>query len=306
MGDQCPSPAPPCPQTPGPGLAAFRTSPSLDWVSPVAPAENTVRAMQYLFFSSDFPLSYHSTALSDSIYYQDHPTVTWQCAYPVSAHSLPHSYSTPTIQPMYRTRVLNCLVISDSSTVPINRSTILYWQSTRSVFSTNSSFPVHGCPSMSVWQFPPDHRCPFLMVHYTAVIHHGEACGHNRGTFSQSNDGPSTIPIQWAPTQVHHNAVRGHHTALQRTKTQKYALTRLERATCPSQPFLVSTAYKTPLHTIMWIQQHSIHLEDQTSPMPSILHDRISSGLYNICYPWFSSHCDFCQISMFFLMRLCT
>ena len=53
-GGPYPSPAPPCPQTPGPGLAAFRTSPSLDWVSPVAPAENTVRAMQYLFFSLDF------------------------------------------------------------------------------------------------------------------------------------------------------------------------------------------------------------------------------------------------------------
>ena len=54
MGDQCPSLAPPCPQTPGLGLAGFRTSPSLDWVSPVAPAQNTVRAMQYLFFSLDF------------------------------------------------------------------------------------------------------------------------------------------------------------------------------------------------------------------------------------------------------------
>ena len=44
------------------------------------------------------------------------------------AQSLPPSYSTPTIQPMYRTRVLNYLIISDSSIVPINRSTILYWQ----------------------------------------------------------------------------------------------------------------------------------------------------------------------------------
>ena len=58
------------------------------------------------------------------------------------------------------------------------------------------------------------------------------------------------FPIQWASTQVHHIAVRGQHTALQRTKTQKYALTRLERATCPNQPFLVTTAYKTPLHTL--------------------------------------------------------
>ena len=79
------------------------------------------------------------------------------------------------------------------------------------------------------------------------------------------------FPIQWAPMQVHHNAVRGHHTALQRTKTQEYMLTRLERATCPSQPFLVSTAYKTPLHTITWIQQRGIHLEDQTSHVPFIL-----------------------------------
>ena len=73
------------------------------------------------------------------------------------------------------------------------------------------------------------------------------------------------------PTEVHHNVVRGNHTALQRTKTQEYALTRLEHTTCPSQPFLVSTAYKTPLHTITWIQQHGIHLQDQTSQMPSIL-----------------------------------
>ena len=57
-------------------------------------------------------------------------------------------------------------------------------------------------------------------------------------------------PIQWAPMQLYHNAVRGHHTALQRTKTQEYALTRLERAIYPNQPFLVLTAYKTPLHTI--------------------------------------------------------
>ena len=55
---------------------------------------------------------------------------------------------------MYHTCVLNCLVISDSSTVPINRSTILYWQLTRNVFSTDFSFPVHGCPSMSVWLIP--------------------------------------------------------------------------------------------------------------------------------------------------------
>ena len=54
MGDQYPSLALPWPQTPGPGLAAFRTSPSLDWVSPIAPIENMVRAMQYLFFSLDF------------------------------------------------------------------------------------------------------------------------------------------------------------------------------------------------------------------------------------------------------------
>ena len=54
MGDQCPSLAPPCPQTPGPGLAVFRTNPSLDWVSYVDPAENMVRAIQYLFFSLDF------------------------------------------------------------------------------------------------------------------------------------------------------------------------------------------------------------------------------------------------------------
>ena len=37
-----------------PGLAVFHTNPSLDWVSPVALAENMVRAMQYLFFSLDF------------------------------------------------------------------------------------------------------------------------------------------------------------------------------------------------------------------------------------------------------------
>ena len=62
MGDHRPSPAPPCPQTPGPGLAAFRTSPSLDWVSPVAPAENTVLEHRSTFsflldFSSILPLS---------------------------------------------------------------------------------------------------------------------------------------------------------------------------------------------------------------------------------------------------------
>ena len=79
------------------------------------------------------------------------------------------------------------------------------------------------------------------------------------------------FPMQWAPTQVHHNAVHGHHTALQRTKTQEYALTRLEHAKCTSQPFLVSTVYKTPLHIITWIQQHSIHLEDQTSHVPFTL-----------------------------------
>ena len=54
MGDQYPSLAPPYPQKPGLGFAVFCTSPSLDWVSPVAPAENTVWAMQYVFFSLDF------------------------------------------------------------------------------------------------------------------------------------------------------------------------------------------------------------------------------------------------------------
>ena len=41
---------------------------------------------------------------------------------------------------MYHTRVLICPVLSDSSTVPINHSTILRWQPTRSVFSTH---PLH-------------------------------------------------------------------------------------------------------------------------------------------------------------------
>ena len=95
--------------------------------------------------------------------------------------------------------------------------------------------------------------------------------------------------------QVQHNAVRGHHTAVQRTKTQEYALTRLERAIYPNQPFLVLTAYKTPLHTITWIPHHSTHLEDHTSHVPFSSHDRIHQDYSVTTYtPYgFSFHCDF-------------
>ena len=149
MGDHRPSPAPPCPQTPGPGLAAFRTSPSLDWVSPVAPAENTVRAPQYLFFSLDFssilPLNCTLGFYSPS----GSPHCDLTVCLPSVRSTAPSLQSTPISQPMHRTCVQNCHSIRDSSAVPINHSTILCSCLTRSVFSTTHS-TVHGCPSMSV------------------------------------------------------------------------------------------------------------------------------------------------------------
>lgn len=56
MGDHHPSPAPPCPQTPGPGLAAFRTSHAPGWVSPVAPAETRYGLCSTFSFLLIFPL----------------------------------------------------------------------------------------------------------------------------------------------------------------------------------------------------------------------------------------------------------
>ena len=79
MGDHRPSPAPPCPHTPGPGLAAFRTSPSLDWVSPVALAENMVWGTTVPFLSLGFfpyPVTQLHSRILSIYYYQDHPTVT--------------------------------------------------------------------------------------------------------------------------------------------------------------------------------------------------------------------------------------
>ena len=148
MGDHHPSPAPPCPQTPGPGLAAFRTSPSLDWVSPVAPAENTVLEHRSTFsflldFSSILPLN---CTLGFYLLLSGPPhcdlTVVSTL---VSAHcflSPLNPYTTahvPHLRP-------NCHSIRDSSAVPINHSTILYERLTRSVYSTTVYFPVHGCP----------------------------------------------------------------------------------------------------------------------------------------------------------------
>ena len=152
MGDHRPSPAPPCPQTPGPGLAAFRTSPSLDWVSPVAPAENTVwgTAVPFLFsriFPSILPLN---CTLGFYPLLSGPPHCDLTVCLPSVRSTAPSLQSTPIPQPMYRTRVQNCHSIRDSSAVPINHSTILCSCLTRSVFSTNLSFPVHGCPSMPV------------------------------------------------------------------------------------------------------------------------------------------------------------
>ena len=149
MGDQCPSPAPPCPQTPGPGLAAFCTNPSLDWVSPVAPAENTVRAMQYLFFSLDFSSILPLNRTLGFYLLSGSPHYDLTVCLPNVRSTDPSLQSTLTPQPTYRTRVQHCHSTCDSSAVPINHSTILCSCLTRSVFSTNLPFPVHGCPYMS-------------------------------------------------------------------------------------------------------------------------------------------------------------
>ena len=87
MGNRHPSPAPPCPHTPGSGLAAFRTSPSLDWVSPVAPAENTIwsSAVPFLFLDFSSNLSLHCTLGFYSLSGSPHCDLT-VCLYLVSAH----------------------------------------------------------------------------------------------------------------------------------------------------------------------------------------------------------------------------
>ena len=126
MGNRHPPPAPPCPHTPGSGLAAFRTSPSLDWVSPVAPAENTIwsTAVPFLFLDFSSNLSLHCTLGFYSLSESPHCDLT-VCLYLVSAQLLPHSPQPLLLQPMYRTCVQNCCSTRDSSAVPINHSTTL-------------------------------------------------------------------------------------------------------------------------------------------------------------------------------------
>ena len=150
---------------------------------------------------------------------------------------------------MYRTCVQHCQSIRDSSAVPINHSTILYERLTRSVYSTPVYFPVHGCP-LCLYDppkpqvFSPDVFTIQLLSTTVRQVDTAEALFPNVMIVLFS------FPTQWVPTQVQHNAVCGHHTAVQRTKTQEYALPRLEHAIYPNQSFLVLPAYKTPLHTI--------------------------------------------------------
>ena len=116
MGDHRPSPAPPCPHTPSPGLAAFRTSPSLDWVSPVAPAENTVwgTAVPFLFlsdFSSILPLSC-TLGFYSLLSGPPHCDLT-VCLYLVSAQLLPRSpqplYYSPCTAPASRNVIASAI-----------------------------------------------------------------------------------------------------------------------------------------------------------------------------------------------------
>ena len=182
MGNRHPSPAPPCPHTPGSGLAAFRTSPSLDWVSPVAPAENTIwsTAVPFLFLDFSSNLSLHCTLGFYSLSGPPHCDLTVclpQCLVHCS-RTLPQPllYS-PCTAPASNTVIALAIPLRS----PVNHSTILCECLTRSVSSTTEYSPVHGCPYVCMaplttgflsWCFP-----------YKVAIHNGEVCGYNWGMF---------------------------------------------------------------------------------------------------------------------------
>ena len=126
MGNRHPSPAPPCPHTPGSGLAAFRTSPSLDWVSPVAPAENTVLEHRSTFsFLGYFLYPTTHCTLGFSLQLSGPPHYDLTVCLPQCPLTAPSLSSAPILQPMYRTCVQKYHCTRDSSAVPINHSTIL-------------------------------------------------------------------------------------------------------------------------------------------------------------------------------------
>ena len=146
MGNRHPSPAPPCPHTPGSGLAAFRTSPSLDWVSPVAPAENTIwsTAVPFLFFDFSSHLSLHCTLGFYSLSGPPHCDLTVclpQCLVHCSL-TLLSPYSTAHVSHLRPEMSLHPRFLCGPHKPQYNPSRCL----TRSVFSINTHYPVHGCP----------------------------------------------------------------------------------------------------------------------------------------------------------------